>query len=252
MDTVWKNTTQKKNVQVLFACDNDDNLSQDYVKSIIMRYHQMDVQLHKRPRTEFINNDYYNWLAKKATGDMLWILADDLQLIYNGWDTKFAPIIEWFQQDKPDKIYCVSIRDNTPPPSHRLPKFPCFPMFPKEVLQYLGYLLYYKVPNWGADYIAYATFKPIERLLEIKDVNYINHVSYHTKQVAVDATAKRIGDIFNRLKMIPQYNTDRILSEEVPPLRQKICEYIKTFNYEEDNRRRMQINEGQISEGDNR
>jgi hypothetical protein len=83
-------------------------------------------------------------------------------------------------------------------------------------------LLHPAPPNWGVDYISYVIFHHMGRLLELYTENYLNHVSYHTKQVPADETANRIGKIFNKLKMIPKFNTDRILAEECPLLRNKL------------------------------
>ena len=231
LDSVYKMTHKKNDIEVLFVCDEDDDASQNYVKRFQKQYERtIDIKLFTRGRTEFINEDYYNFLAHKASGDYLWIQADDLEMTQPGWDTRVSEAVEHYAKDKPDKIFCISIKDNTPVPRHTMPKFPCFPMFPKQVLEFLGYLLYPTVPTWGTDYIAYVTFQPINRLLEIHDANYINHISHHTKQVEVDATAKRVGAIFNRLKGVPAHNTDLIMQEIIPGVRNKILNKIQDFN----------------------
>lgn len=222
MNSIWTNTTHKHNIEILFLCDNDDGGSQNYVIYLQKKFSAIDIKLINRDRTEFINKDYYNYLADRAEGEYLWVLADDLEIVRPNWDEIVYNNIQNFLADKPDKIVCVSIKDNTPPPSHRLPKFPCFPMFSRQAKDFFGWILHPAPPNWGADYIVYMIYRPANRLLEINDTNYINHISYHTKQVQPDNTNRRIGEIFNRLKMIPKYNTDRILSEEVPKLRQQL------------------------------
>ncbi len=228
LQSIYQHTTRKKNLEILIAVDDDDTGSLLKVKELQSRYERtMEIQMYiKTQRSEMLNNDYYNWLGAKATGDMIWVLADDLQLVSPDWDTHITNEVNAFFKKNPDRIVCVSIKDNTPPPSHNHPKFPCFPMFSREARDACGWLLNPMTPNWGADFIAYKIYKPIERLLEIHDKNYINHISWHTKQVAVDETNKRIGQIFNKLKMIPKYNTDRAISEEVPVIRKKLSNII--------------------------
>jgi hypothetical protein len=231
--SIWEKTTHKKDIEILVICDEDDQSSQIYVHKAKQMYSGMNIILLTRPRSELSNQDYYNWAGAQAIGEMIWIFADDLEIVKFNWDEAIWNSYQAFKKDKPDNCICANIRDNTPPPSHTLPKFPCFPMFTREARDFFGWLLHPSPPNWGADYITYRIYEPANRLLNIQDENYINHISYHNKQVKEDAIALRIGNIFNRLKMIPKYNTDRILSEEVPVLRAKLMEYAKLKTDEE-------------------
>ena len=151
LESIYKTTTHKKNLEILFVCDNDDKASQTQVNSLISQYgRSMDMHLHTRERSEMLNEDYYNFLARKATGDMIWVLADDLILTAYGWDVIVAREVESFMLKHPDKIFCCSIMDNTPPPSHKIPKFPCFPMFTQEAKKALGnWILHPKTPTGG-------------------------------------------------------------------------------------------------------
>lgn len=233
LDSVYKMTTKKNNLQILIGCDSCDRASQDLSNQLKKQYErQMNIEVYVRSRSEMLNEDYYNWLGHKATGDLIWILADDLELTTPGWDTIVSNSVEHFFEQHPDKVVCCSMLDNTPPPSHKLPKFPCFPMFSVRAREYCGWLLHPKVPTWGADYISYCIYKPIGRLLEFHDRNYINHISWHNKQERPDSTSKRIGNIFNKLKMVPHHNTDRILAEECPKIRNEIMDKIKAFNHQ--------------------
>lgn len=232
IESVYQMTSQKKNVEILFICDNEDTISKNYVNGFIAEYknHFMDVRLLTRQRTEMLNEDYYNWAARQAIGDLIWVLADDLELLVHGWDNEVNIEVSNFFVKYPDKIICVSIKDNTPPPSHKLPKFPCFPMLTKESREALGgWILHPKVPTWGADYVTYCIFQPIDRLLILHKKNYINHKSWHTKQVGVDPTNFRIGEIFNRLKMVPHHNTDRIIDFECPTIRGQLMDKVRAF-----------------------
>ena len=228
IESVATTTAHPENLEILIAVDQDDLASQSHVKYHITRYKgTLEIYMHIREQSEFINRDYYNWLSEKATGDLIWVLADDLVLNQFNWDDKIMPYVEEHFAKHEDRILCLSIRDNTPPPSHLLPKFPCFPMFSREAITACGWMLNPMTPTWGADYIAYKIYHPIGRLVEVHNECYLLHYSYHTKLAVVDKTSKRVGAIFNRLKMIPKYNTDIFLAEGVPLLRKKICEYIK-------------------------
>jgi|WetSurSiteA1Bulk_404760.scaffolds.fasta_scaffold06136_4 hypothetical protein len=232
LHSVYQTTHHKENIEILIMCDDDDKFSQEYVGRAIQELgSQMNVTLHTRPRSEMLNENYYNELARKASGDLLWVMADDLVIVKPGWDDDVQREAESIFFKYPDRILCFSIRDNTPPPSHKLPKFPCFPMLTKEARQALGgWILHPKVPTWGADFITYCIFQPIDRLVELHAQNYINHISWHNKQVKIDAVNERIGSIFNKYKMVPHHNTDRIIDEEVNNIRLQLKECIKQYN----------------------
>ena len=229
LDSIKTTTKNPQNIEVLFACDEEDSSSINNIKSAQQRLPELSIKYFTRKRTSHINKDYYNWLATFATGDYLWISADDLRFLQESWDVMILEQLNYYFKDKPDRIACISIKDNTPKPSPWLPKFPCFPMFTKEVLKVMGFLLYPKVPTWGADYVAYQTFKPINRLLEIQDRCYLNHISYHTRAVEADGVSKRVGAIFNALKMVPYHNIQRIEKEELPGVRSKLEGYIRSY-----------------------
>jgi hypothetical protein len=231
LDSVFQNTHQINNLEILFAIDNDDGISLINIEKMQHKYSKILIKYFTRNRSEMLNEDYYNWLGRQAQGDMLWIMGDDVVIVQPKWDVYITNTLECYFSKYPDRIVCASIKDNTPPPSHRLPKYPCFPMFSKEtIIAQEGWLLHPKVPTWGADYVTYCIFKPLGRLLEFHNTNYLNHVSWHTKQIPEDAVNKRIGGIFNKLKMIPHYNTDRIIAEEVPTIRGHIRDYILKHN----------------------
>lgn len=216
----------KNEVEIIIVCDNDDYETRKKLEIINSDFPRLNIQKLFRERTIFLNRDYYNFAAHKAVGDFLWVIADDLTFYVQGWDQIIFERLEHFCHHNKDRIICASIRDNTPKPSPHLPKFPCFPMFSKEVFRAIGMLLHPKIPTWGADYLAYRMFFPINRLLFIDDQVYVNHISNHTHQCVSDKTNERIGSIFNQLKNVPAHNIQRIEREEVPILRDHLQKYI--------------------------
>ena len=220
-------TCHPENLELLIIVNDDDLVSQTYVKKVMARHGMLKHKLLLRPYSIALNRDYYNWAADQATGDLVWIYADDLIVVAPNWDTTVNEQVGNMYTRNPDGVFIVSIKDNTPPPSHRLPKFPCFPMFTRQAREALGFWLHPKPNNWGVDYIMYMIFGPLGRICNIHDRNYINHVSYHSHQEQPDQTNVRIGSVFNSTKMIPHHNTDRILAEEVPLIQQQLRDYLK-------------------------
>lgn len=230
LNSFFRVMSNPKNFEILFAIDDEDKLNRDKVDELILKYNnKVEIKSCIRKRSIFLNEDYYNWLASKSSGDMLWVLGDDIEFLHKikPIDLMLEEVINNWNQTHPDKVLCISVRDNTPPPSHTLPKFPCFPLFSRQAYESLGFLLHPRIPNWGADYVVYQTFKPINRLYELHDEVYLIHYSHHTKLVEPDDVAQRIGSIFNKMKMIPQHNIDKIIASELPNLRSKIGLYIE-------------------------
>ena len=232
--TINQFTANKQDLEILVIADDGDTATQEYVKAGMSAFPGIGIKMLTRPWSDHSNRDYYNWAADQSTGDLIWVFADDLMICVNNWDLMLDTVVSNYQKAHPDNVFCVSVRDNTPPPSHRLPKFPCFPMFTRPAMAALGWILHPKPKNWGVDYINYKIFgPPLNRICELHDRNYINHVSYHTHQVPSDATAIRIGQIFNQSKMIPHHNTDRILAEEVIPIQEQVKAYIEKVQHEQ-------------------
>lgn len=218
LDTIIDKTSNLANIEILFAIDIDDTPTQQFF-GVIQHQHLYDnikIQHFVRSRSEFTNRDYYNWLASKASGDYLFIIADDLTFLIQDWDTIIECFIECYLSDKPDRIMCAGIKDSTPKPKPSLPNFPCFPLVTKEAYQFFGFVLHSELPTWGADYLLYLLYTGAGRYLEIYDNVYLNHISWHTKQVSEDATAANIRKIFSRMQHTPAYNVDNIARTVVP------------------------------------
>lgn len=229
IESIRRTTTYKENIELIVIVDLENSSTRQYVQEVVDSYKDLNIRVLVRPQSELLNADYYNWASDQSNGDLVWIFADDLEITAFDWDTAVNREVASWSNKYPDRIFCINMRDNTPSPSHKMPKFPCFPMFTREAIKALGFTLHPKPKNWGVDYINFQIFQPIDRILNIQDRNYLNHISYHTHQVEVDPTAFRIGHLFNMSKMIPHHNTDRILAEEVPPLvlqlKQRIAEF---------------------------
>ena len=215
-----------QNIEILFAVDKDDVKTRQILPETIKKYHNLNIKYFIRNRSLFLQRDYYDWLCGMADGDFYWMLGDDVVFLVPNWDViinrKIAEILSLI----PDRIMCLSIADNTPKPKETLPPFPCYPLVSKEAVNVLGFIAPPEIPNWGADYAIYQIYQPIGRLYTLNDRIYLNHISSHTKQVKDDNVAKRVGDIFNTLKMLPQYNIDRIVKDRIPLYRNQLVAYI--------------------------
>ncbi len=230
MESIYTHTTHKNDIEILVICDTCDPQSPLYVEDAQKKWPSLNIRLLLRERSEFSNRDYYNWAADQSVGELVWIFADDLEIVKYNWDEVIWEGYQAAKRNRMDNVLCLSIKDNTPVPRHDMPKFPCFPMFTRECRAFFGWWLHPAPPNWGVDYICYQIMNPSGSIIAFHQDNFLNHISYHTHQCKEDATSLRIGSIFNRLKMIPKFNTDRILGEEVPDLQKRLAEHINYLN----------------------
>lgn len=228
LESIKNTISNVQNVEILVAIDKDDRGSIEYVNECKIVHHpELNIKPYIRERTIFLNRDYYNWLASFASGNYIWVSADDLIFLEKGWDITIASNIEGFLKNRKDRILCVGIKDNTPKPSPWLPPFPCFPLVTKEAYQALGFILHSEVPTWGADYLIYVLYNSVNRLIRIDNATYLNHVSYHTKQVESDEVSRRIGSIFNKLKMRPEHNIQLLEQNLIPKQIKVINDHIQ-------------------------
>ena len=218
--------TDPSQVEIIFIVDKDDLRTQNLIENSIERHKKLNIKYYTRNRSYFLNRDYYNWASGLAEGEYHWAIGDDLVFKVKGWDKIISERIKEYIKFKPDNIVFASIKDNTPKPTNKLPKFPCFPLVSKTAIRVLGFLLHPNIPTWGADYALYCLYKKVDRVLLIEDRIYIEHISYHTKQANEDAISKRVALIFNQLKNISLYNVDRIVKEEVPLQANILSRYI--------------------------
>lgn len=227
IESIRNTTKHPENIEILVVCDDDHLPTIDNIQSLQKEYPQLNIRYFLRKRTIYLNKDYYNWLAQYARGDYLWISADDLRFLIEGWDEIILQIVNDYLIFKKDRIVCFGIKDNTPKPSQHLPKFPCFPMFTKECYKALGFLLHPEIPTWGADYLIYQLYNKIGRFERIENKVYLNHISPHTKAVEEDNISRRVGCIFNQLKNVPQHNIQNLERILIPKQVKILQEYIR-------------------------
>ncbi len=207
-----------QDMEILFAMDNDDAPTHQFfhVLKTQNEFPTLNIQTHIREHSMFLNRDYYNWLASKSIGQYIFVSADDVVYLVPDWDKIIAERIEAYLSNKPDRIICVGIKDNTPKPKASLPQFPCFPLITREAYNFFGFVLQPEVPTWGADYLSYLLYTGADRYMCIDDQTYMEHISWHTKQTTEDATGANIRKTFSVMQRTPAHNVDYVAQNVIP------------------------------------
>ena len=164
IESIHETTNRPDQIEVLIICDGDDLESLQALNQLVDEYKVLNISRYVRARSDFINEDYYNYLARKTKGKFIWVSADDLIFQVKNWDLIIWEKLTEYLLDKPDRLVCANILDNTPgpgnPPANKN-EFPCFPLFSREVIQQLGFILAPQLPTWGADRYAYRLFSQV-------------------------------------------------------------------------------------------
>ena len=211
-------------VEILFAVDNDDTKTVDFINGMKNQVPRLNITIHTRERTEFINKDYYNWLGGLAKGKYLWVLGNDLVFHTPNWDKIIEDKIETdIIYGHSDRVFCIGVNDGTPKPSKALPDFPCFPLISKEAFQALGFLLNPEIPTWGADYFCWCIYHGVDRLYYMKNI-VLEHISYHTRKVPVDDVNRRIGEIYAKNKPLHTHVLNNVTPQNIDTLKRYINE----------------------------
>ena len=205
-------------IELLFGCDEDDYDSIHNIENFKQHVPKLNIIVHTRERSEWLNRDYYTWLAGLAKGKYLWVLGNDLIFHTLQWDTLLEKFIEDRMVVIPDRIFCIGVDDGTPKPAPHLPDFPCFPLISREAFQVLGFALHSEVPTWGADFLLYCVYSAVERLFYMKQI-VLEHISYHTRKVPVDAVNRRIGEIYAKNKPAHTYCLEQVVPRNIETLK---------------------------------
>lgn len=214
IQSIIDTTSNLEDVELLIAIDSDDLDTAKYFED---KEYPFKVKVFIRDRSDYINRDYYSWLAFFSEGKYLQVIGNDIVFKVKDWDKIICEKIEEYLKDKPDRIACIGIRDNHSKMTEN-PRFSCFPIVTKEAYKSVGFILHPELKTWGADAAIYELYNGVKRYLMINDCIYIEHISHHTKMTAQDDLSARIEAIFET-SVKPRYIIDNLVPGQVEKLK---------------------------------
>lgn len=192
------------NIEVLVAVDNDDPQREE----ILAIETKLDFQVYQRERSKNFSNDYYNWLAAKATGDAIQAFNDDAYYKTNCWDEIIAKKVDgkrrWFADIYDDtRVNVVGTIQ------------PCFPMVSRTAFEALGFLLHPQIQMYPADKKIYESYKAADLVVDCLEVK-IGHdriatgKEYWGQLCFEDETAGRLNiDVDSDVRKLRNYESIR-------------------------------------------
>lgn len=211
-------------IEVLFAYDKDDIITEAYLKRCRKRF-KFNIRLFSRYQSDFLNRDYYNLLSSNAVGEFHWLIGDDLLFIKKDWDRYLVEKINDFFSKNNSRVLYIRIKDDTPMPETSL-DYSNFPIISKQAIDIVGYFMPPSIPSWTGDYLVWCIYSDskINRVLNIDEV-LLNHISFHTdREIKESGRLRHIYTKYNVRKLQTEYE-----ETELPIARGKILTFLQNY-----------------------
>jgi len=216
LESIFNTAQFENNIEVLFAIDDDDKeTTHEFIK--LSRFNKY-VKGHIRSKSDYLNRDYYNWLAKRASGRYLWAIGDDVRFKTNNWDSLLILEIETYLHSHLDRIAYITTEEDGSQATHT-----CFPMVTKEAFKALGFFLHPELLTWGADRTIYELYSAVDRVINVPSV-HIEHITYHDGKAPCDDTAKSVKERFFRDPECHNKVSQLVIPKQIDLLRKYINE----------------------------
>jgi len=182
LGSIVKTTDRLKDVEVLIAVDDDD----EELKHI--GYHDgLDIKVFEYPHRKDILCCYYNALAKKATGDVIWVWSQECFLRTMHWDKIVRKHIKkhpkwdvWLAMPRditlleklPDGRWKTKIQAN--PITKE--EFSCYYMLSRKAYEAVGYVQKPEIRMWGSDlYMCMLFGNPlVDRRIDMREIEVVS------------------------------------------------------------------------------
>lgn len=203
METLVQNTQDISNIEVLVGIDYDDHASCAAESHLLKEYPFM--KIFRRQRSQYLNQDYLNWLCQFSSGKYIIACNDDIEVRTKNWDSIAIASLDKYLADKPDGVVYGFIEDGLE--NRYGMDYCCFPLFSRKAYNTLGWLLPGCFMSWNADIAAWRVYKAVDRVCHIPVM--FNHVSFHTGQRERDHISYRMEKLSDQSRLNGgQYNIE--------------------------------------------
>jgi hypothetical protein len=190
LQSIEDNTKVKNRVQIITVTDNDNI---EDTTNILNYYNNnnltFDLYTVVRPRSKYINEDYYNLAYGLTNSYFVWALGNDCKIITKNWDQIFyertKSLFTNILTNK--KYYYIHTYDDL---HETAAESNCFPILSCNYCDKLGEMLpgFYK--NWTADSYLWESVvkKNLDKfeVIDLIDSIAIEHTCVHNKKYDVD------------------------------------------------------------------
>lgn len=221
--TAWRYDT----FEIIFICDDDDKASPAWIDICKTKFPEMDISYYIRPRSDFLNRDYFNYGAERAKGKYFWDVGDDLEFILPEWDKSIFDCLDIFYKRRPfdeespikDDIVYINIKCDTPTLPSIKWSYSCFPIISRAAVEAVGFFLIPEIPSWCGDYTIAELYHNMNKVMDIP-YQIFKHIGVETGAIIGDENTERLNQIM--IKYRSQKIAEKWRKEKAPTLKVKI------------------------------
>jgi len=218
LKSIYVTTTFPDKTEIHIAYDSDDNSTIQYLQGLPPNIKPpISTTFHIRERTMNINHNYYNWIATNfAKGKYIIAVNDDTLFEMYGWDEKAMIILNRYEETHPDGILFGMPEDFEREAKRNDSNWmPCFPLISKKSVEILGHFFDPEMVRDGADWAIAATYRNINRIVDLRTAIIIKHLSTRSGRREwdqVDEDSRQSDCVSPPADSFIQRNTKKLLS----------------------------------------
>ena len=160
-----------------------------------------------------------NSLADQSSGDILFVLNDDVEFMSDNWDILTISNLEKMTNAQ-DNIYYLATKDTSVDKTTGK-NYASFPMLTREAYTTLGYFMSEKFVGLGGDVHLWRIFDTVNRVIDNSEV-VLDHVRHNTleKVISPDRVAFQMREN-TQLNYVDGWSVD--ISQEVKKINAEIA-----------------------------
>jgi hypothetical protein len=191
--------------EFVLIVDFDDHETIDFIRSFICEHKITNISCVLVYRSLFIQRDYNNLSVNASSGDLIFMLNDDVEMMTDCWDEIIHN--KYLEVKVIDDIHLLAVMDNSHNGDGR---GACFPVLTKTFVNIFNGAFPPDIFMWGADHFINNVFIAIGRKHVINNVSVIHHachgeakdrdvdeIHHHVQHVLIE---NRFSDKYDSLK----------------------------------------------------
>ena len=203
--------------ELLLIVDDDDDETIEFYNNNLFK--NKTIKLITRERSKFFNRDYLTFGASKSSGDLIWGIADDVEIIVDNWDDVLLNKVNEFEKfvehgQLANHFYCwkpgqkafyinIDCGDND---FQDFSICRCsFPIITREAFEKLNFFAPHEWKFWGADYGLGEIYRRAGFVLSLSEIkvahwSWANNNSDYVREK--DETNKNSENISSECEMV--------------------------------------------------
>ena len=209
-------------IEILLGVDDDDVETKNFLTHLDFILGDIDlcskISCYSTERPSNLHTKM-NSLADQSSGDILFVLNDDVEFMSDNWDILTISNLEKMTNAQ-DNIYYLATKDTSVDKTTGK-NYASFPMLTREAYTTLGYFMSEKFVGLGGDVHLWRIFDTVNRVIDNSEV-VLDHVRHNTlvKVISPDRVAFQMREN-TQLNYVDGWSVD--ISQEVKKINAEIA-----------------------------